>query len=102
MFSGYTASVFVATASSLKAEDVQRILNVDVVLVPGSDDAAPSNQSAAQQGQVLVQVRASQEGSSEPRGFWLWMAADNLRLAARNAVACAAELLALRPSARVQ
>ena len=102
VFSGYTASVFVATASSMKAEDVQRILNGDVVLVPASDDASPSNQSAAQQGQVLVQVRASQEGSSEPQGFWLWMAADNLRLAARNAVACAAELLALRPSARVQ
>ena len=102
VFSGYTASVFIATASSLRAGDVQRSLNGDVVVVPESDDPSPSNQSAAQQGQVMVQVRPTAEGSNEPQGFWLWMAADNLRLAARNGVACAAELLALRPIARVQ
>ena len=34
--------------------------------------------------------------------FWLWMAADNLRLSARNATACALELVQLKPTNRVQ
>jgi aspartate-semialdehyde dehydrogenase len=34
--------------------------------------------------------------------LWLWAAADNLRLAARNAVQCALDLRRLRPQGSVQ
>ncbi len=102
VFNGYTASVFVATATPIKSEDVRRAVVGDLVLAPAADDPAPSNQSAAQQDQILVQVHGASAGANEPQGFWLWLAVDNLRLSARNAIACAAELLALRPGARVQ
>ena len=89
----------------------------------------PSNLSAAGQKDVLVQVtdaRASAFPSPAPDPptgqtssqmpdqksdrtpdqksdrFWLWLAADNLRLAAANAISCAAELRRLRPQGKVQ
>ena len=45
-------------------------------------------------------VRVSEDSAGEKRGtrFWLWLAADNLKLAALNAIACATELRRLRPS----
>jgi aspartate-semialdehyde dehydrogenase len=63
------------------------------------EEQSPSNESAAGKGEVLLSVRptSSKEGSA----FWLWMAADNLRLAARNAAACALELAKLRPPSGV-
>lgn len=102
VFNAYTASVFVELDGSAEADEIARALDGGVVSVAGPDDDAPSNRSATEQGQVLVSVRAEPNSTGEDSGFWLWMAADNLRLAARNAAACATELLALRPGARVQ
>ena len=48
-----------------------------------------------------VAVEAGGQGEEATR-FKLWVAADNLRLAAAHAVACAVELLQLRPSGEVQ
>ena len=49
---------------------------------------------------------AGARGLGRARGgrarFWLWLAADNLKLAALNAIACATELRRLRPSGKVQ
>jgi aspartate-semialdehyde dehydrogenase len=45
--------------------------------------------------------QAGSAGGSEGSAFWLWMAADNLRLVARAAASCAAELAALRPASPV-
>jgi len=64
------------------------------------EDESPSNEIAAGKGEVLLRVTAAD--SKKGSAFWLWMAADNLRLAARNAAACALELLQLRPSSGVQ
>jgi len=58
---------------------------VDVVL---GDADAPSNLSTA--------------GEEDGRRFWIWAAADNLKLSALNAVACALELRKLRPQGTVQ
>jgi aspartate-semialdehyde dehydrogenase len=43
-----------------------------------------------------------QTGSQKTNRFWLWIVADNLKFAAQNAVACAAELNRLRPRGKVQ
>ena len=64
------------------------------------EDESPSNEIAAGKGEVLLRVTAAE--SRKGSAFWLWMAADNLRLAARNAAACAVELLQLRPVSGVQ
>ena len=47
-------------------------------------------------------VRKDSEGENGASRFWIWMAADNLKLAALNAIACATELRRLRPSGKVQ
>ncbi len=64
------------------------------------EDESPSNELAAGKGEVLVRVTAAESKSGS--AFWLWMAADNLRLSARNATACALELVRLKPTNRVQ
>jgi aspartate-semialdehyde dehydrogenase len=91
VFNGYTASAFVELDGA--KEEVEAALRGGLVSVAASDDEAPSNLSASEQGQLLVSVCAELAGSGV-RGYWLWMAVDNLRLAALNAAACASELVA--------
>jgi aspartate-semialdehyde dehydrogenase len=52
----------------------------------------------------MVLVRSARgDGDVAPsRRFWLWLAADNLKLGALNAIACANELRRLRPRGSVQ
>lgn len=54
-------------------------------------DEPPNNVGAA--GQTGLSVGAISEDRNHPRACWLWMAADNLKLAAENAVAVAKESL---------
>jgi aspartate-semialdehyde dehydrogenase len=62
----------------------------------------PSNLSAAGQEDIMVRVSAETTSGEQGRRFWLWLAADNLKLAALNAIACATELRKLRPQGKVQ
>jgi aspartate-semialdehyde dehydrogenase len=98
VFHGYTASVFVETSQPIDEQALRKML------LEGPShllqDESPSNEIAAGKGEVLVRVTASE--SKKGSAFWLWMAADNLRLSARNAAACATELLLLKPSSSVQ
>jgi aspartate-semialdehyde dehydrogenase len=52
-------------------------------------DDPPSNAGIA--GQSGVSLGAINDDPNQPRAVWLWMVADNLRLAAENAVAVAEE-----------
>lgn len=99
VFNGYTASVFALFDEVQKLADVVKALQGGMISVVGPDEPVPSNMSVIEQAQMLVSVRAE---ASAANGFWLWMAVDNLRLAARNASACAMELVALRPAGKVQ
>jgi aspartate-semialdehyde dehydrogenase len=98
VFHGYTASVFVEMSQALDEEAVRKVLLGDASQL--LEEESPSNEVAAGKGEVLlrVAVTTAMEGSA----FWLWMAADNLRLAARNAAACALELVQLKPMSGVQ
>ena len=89
-------------AEPAEATAVSSLLDGGIIGIPGEDDAAPSNQTATEQGKLLLEVRAEPAIATQGSGFWLWMAADNLRLAARNGVASAAELLAMKPAGRLQ
>jgi len=70
-------------------------------LVAGESDP-PSNLSAAGQEDIMVRVRKDSGEGEKGRRFWIWLAADNLKLAALNAIACATELRRLRPLGKVQ
>jgi aspartate-semialdehyde dehydrogenase len=98
VFHGYTASVFLEMSQVLDEETVRNALLGDASQL--LEEESPSNEIAAGKGEVLLRVAAISE--KEGSAFWLWMAADNLRLAARNAAACALELVRLKPMSGVQ
>jgi len=55
--------------------------------------------NVAGQGDVQVAVIPDAE---QPQAFWLWAAADNLRIAAATAVEIAENILASRPRGKIQ
>lgn len=100
VFHGYTSSVFVELKTAATSEEVEQALAGDHIDLVAADSEPPSNLSAA--GQEEIMVRVSRDGDQASSRFWLWLAADNLKLAAQHAIACAGELRRLRPSGKVQ
>jgi len=94
VFNGYTASIFVALHGDGELGDVETALEGGLVSLSTGEDVAPSNLSATEQGQILVSVR--KEAATKAAGFWLWVAVDNLKLSAQNAVGCALELIGVK------
>jgi aspartate-semialdehyde dehydrogenase len=101
VFHGYVLSMLVEFAHSATVDEVESILAGDHIDVVSRESDPPSNLSAAGQEDIMVRVRRADEGERVTR-FWLWLAADNLKLAALNAIACATELRRLRPLGKVQ
>jgi aspartate-semialdehyde dehydrogenase len=102
VFHGYVASLLVELVSPASVDQVEAILIGEHLDVVSRESDPPSNLSAAGQEDIMVRVsKDSGEGGLGTR-FWLWLAADNLKLAALNAIACASELRRLRPSGKVQ
>jgi aspartate-semialdehyde dehydrogenase len=98
VFHGFAVSLFLEFERPLTVEAVSAVLQSEHIDLVGEEGDPPSNLSSAGQAQVLVQVKADDTASR----FVIWMTADNLKLAARTAVACALELTRLRPLGIVQ
>ena len=101
VFHGYVLSMLVEFEKARSVDEVELILAGDYVDVVSRESDPPSNLSAAGQEDIMVRARSADEGEKATR-FWLWLAADNLKLAALNAIACATELRRLRPLGKVQ
>jgi aspartate-semialdehyde dehydrogenase len=101
VFHGYVLSLLVEVGEAATANQVEAALVGDHVDVVSGGSDPPSNLSAAGQEDIMVRVR---KDAGERRGarFWIWLAADNLKLAALNGIACANELRRLRPLGKVQ
>ena len=97
VFHGYVASVLIELEQETTGGDLERALAGEWVDVISQGFDPPSNLSAAGQEDIMVQVKGDRG-----RRFWLWLAADNLKLAALNGIACANELKRLRPRGKVQ
>ena len=97
VFHGYVASMLVEVGAAATVEEIEKVLAGESMDVVSEESDPPSNLSAAGQEDVMVKVKAAGAGR-----FWLWMAADNLKLNALNAIACANELRRLRPRGTVQ
>jgi aspartate-semialdehyde dehydrogenase len=102
VFHGYVASVLVELSEAVTVEQVEVALAGEPVDIVTDESDPPSNVSAAGQSKVLVRVSADAEGEETSKRFWVWMAADNLKLAAVNAISCALELRRQRPLGKVQ
>jgi aspartate-semialdehyde dehydrogenase len=102
VFHGYVASVLVELRGDATVEELEAALVGDHIdLVAGESDP-PSNLSAAGQEDIMVRIRKDSGTGDKGSRFWIWLAADNLKLAALNAIACTSELRRLRPLGKVQ
>ncbi|MDE1162022.1 MAG: Asd/ArgC dimerization domain-containing protein [Acidobacteriaceae bacterium] len=101
VFHGITASIFLqlSAAETSVADLAEAFRSQGIVVATEGDGEDISNQAANGQGSILLRIRRA-EGAAN--GFWLWAAADNLQLAAGNAIANAVEMLQLRPPTIVQ
>jgi aspartate-semialdehyde dehydrogenase len=102
VFHGYVLSVLVELEEAATVDEIEAALAGDHIDVVGGESDPPSNLSAAGQEDIMVRVRKDAGEGEKGTRFWIWMAADNLKLAALNAIACAAELGRLRPLGKVQ
>lgn len=98
-FHGYAISLHLEFLRAADIDDLSKSLAGEhVALVPGSEEA-PSNVNAAGQNDILAAVTPD---PSNPNAAWIWIAFDNLRLAATTAVECAEAMAASRPRGQVQ
>jgi aspartate-semialdehyde dehydrogenase len=102
VFHGYVLSLLGELGKPATVGEFEAALSGDHIdLVSGESDP-PSNLSAAGQEDIMVRVRKDAGEDGKGTRFWIWLAADNLKLAALNAIACASELRRLRPLGKVQ
>ena len=101
VFHGHTASVLIELKHAASVAQVEEALVGEHIEVVTDESDPPSNLSASGQKSVLARVRNG-SGLGDGRRFWLWLATDNLKFSAANAIACAIELRRLRPQGKVQ
>ena len=99
VFHGHGISLHVQLETGTDVERIASALAGEHVSVISSADEAPSNVSAAGQGEILVSVTPD---VSNTNSAWIWAVSDNLRLAALTAVECAEAMAATRPRGHIQ
>ncbi len=99
VFHGHTFSIYIELEQPAQPANIERALAGEHVSVAKGADDSPSNVNAAGQEQVLVSARPD---ANKKNSFWLWAAADNLKIAAITAVECASALSMVRPLGKVQ
>jgi aspartate-semialdehyde dehydrogenase len=102
VFHGYVLSVLVELGEAASVGDVETALAGDHIDLVSAASDPPSNLSAAGQEDIMVRVRKDSGEGEKGTRFWIWLAADNLKVMALNAIACATELGRLRPLGKVQ
>jgi aspartate-semialdehyde dehydrogenase len=102
VFHGYTMSVFVELPAHADPTEVRKSLGGGGVQLTGRGEESPSNQSVTESADIHLTCAEDTAHGSAGRAYWLWMAADNLKLAARHAAACATEFVTLRPEKGIQ
>jgi len=102
VFHGYVLSVLLEFGKGTTVGEVEAALAGDHIDVVSAESDPPSNLSAAGQEDIMVRVKKDSDERERGTRFWIWLAADNLKLAALNAIACATELRRLRPLGKVQ
>jgi aspartate-semialdehyde dehydrogenase len=91
-FYGYAFAAYAELATPGSPEQVAAAFGNLGVKIAAPDDASPTNVSVA--GENEIHLAPIEPDPNVEGGFWLWGVADNLRLAATNAVRIAEELVA--------
>ncbi len=99
IFHGHAFSLYIELEQPAQIEELTAALSGEHVDVLQGGEESPSNVNAAGQEQIQVFARAD---SQTAKGFWIWAASDNLRIAALTAAECAESMIAARPRGTVQ
>ncbi len=99
IFHGHAFSLYIELEQPAQIEELTAALSGEHVDVLQGGEESPSNVNAA--GQEQIQVFARRDSQNE-KGFWVWAASDNLRIAALTAAECAESMIAARPRGTVQ
>lgn len=97
VFYGYAFAAYAEFASAPPPGQLESALRNLGVKIAAAGDPAPTNVSVA--GESEIQLAEIKPDPNIAGGVWLWGVADNLRLAATNAVRIAEELTASAKSA---
>lgn len=99
IFHGHALAVFVEMDRAVDVQALSQALAGDHVAIPGAEEDSPSNVSSAGQADIQLSLKID---PAQPKGVWLWAAADNLRISALTAVECAESMTATRPTGKIQ
>ncbi len=99
IFHGHAFSIYVEMNKTIALGDLAQALAGEHVTITRLAEDSPSNVNAAGQGEILVSVGRD---ANHENGYWLWAAADNLRIAAATAVECAESMKVTRPRGQIQ
>ncbi|HKV04186.1 MAG TPA: Asd/ArgC dimerization domain-containing protein [Candidatus Acidoferrales bacterium] len=91
VFYGYAVAAYAELASPASAEQLAGAFAHLGVKTSAAGETAPTNVSVA--GESEIHLARIERDPNVPSGVWLWGVADNLRLAATNAVRIAEELI---------
>ena len=95
VFYGYAVAAYAEFAAAPQREQLEAAFASLGVKVGAAGDPAPNNVSVA--GESEIHIARIEPDPSVAAGVWIWGVADNLRLAAVNAVRIAEELVAKPP-----
>lgn len=91
VFHGYSFSFWIEFEEAPAASEIEEAMSHEAFDVRAGDLEAPNNVGVA--GQSGVAVGAITPDRNNANAFWLWAAADNLRLAAETAALIAGEVI---------
>src|SRR5579862_6599850 len=92
VFYGYAFTAYAEFANAPGAEQIEAAFANLGVKIAAAGDPSPTNVSAA--GESQIQLSRIEADTAVATGVWIWGVADNLRLAAVNAVQIAEKLIA--------
>ena len=84
VFHGYSMSIWIEFEETLGRDAIVQALKSPKIDLRALDEEPPTNVGVA--GQSGITVGAIAPDRNHPRAHWFWLAADNLRVAAENAV----------------
>lgn len=99
VFHAHTFSIYIDLESPATLAEFEAALAGEHVEFIQEQPGVPSNLNAAGEQDVQIAVRADAHSKT---GFWIWAAADNLRISASLAVEAAEDMAATRPRGKVQ
>lgn len=84
VFHGYSIAVWVEFENNPGTDAIVQALSSSRIDVRAEDQEPPSN--VGQAGHSGISVGAIRPDRNDPRAYWFWVVADNLRIAAENAL----------------